>query len=92
MESRTKGSLWLGASVVLMLVFVNSSAIWAHLYRVVASKYLVLLPFVITAVFIIALVLKRSSVRQPREIAWLVAAVVVAAIGLSLPDAQVLAK
>ena len=92
MESRTKGSLWLGASVVLMLVFVNSVAIWAYLYRVVASKYLVLLPFVITAVVIIALVLKRSSLRQPREIAWLVAAVVVAAIGLSLPDAQVLAK
>ena len=92
MELRTKGPLWLGASVVLMLVFVNSFSIWAYLYRVVALRYLVVLPFVITAGCIIALLLKRSSVPQPREIAWVAAAVVVAAIGLLLPDAQVLAK
>ena len=75
-----------------MLVFVNSFAVWAYLYRVVALQYLVLLPFILTAVCIIALVLKRPSAGRPRQYAWLVAGVVVAAIGLSLPDAQVFAK
>ena len=83
---------WFALSALLMLCFVNGFPIWAYLYQKLSLQSLVILPVAVAFVFIFGLIAWFAQAGSRPNLIWIVIAILLAGIGLYLPDATVPSK